>query len=129
MGPPVWRKFGQALWRERARSAAVVGWQAQLCDRVAAGQEHDRVSGTYPPRCHGSQTGAERWSASFSVEDLTLFTASRAGGSGASLQLADRQVSGEHRLTGVTRQPRVGFGGHLGAIAGLLQLHHRVATG
>src|ERR671911_1500706 len=52
-----------------------------------------------------------------------------AAASGASLEFADRQVSGEHRLTGITRQPRVGFGRHLGAIAGLLQLHHGVATG
>ena len=51
------------------------------------------------------------------------------GLSGTSLQLADRQVSGEHRLAGITRQTRVGFRRHLGAITGLFKLQHVVAIG
>jgi hypothetical protein len=34
----------------------VVGWQALLCDRVAAGQDHDRVSGTYTHQVSVEQT-------------------------------------------------------------------------
>jgi hypothetical protein len=55
-----------------------------------------------------------------------VFTTRRAVRSGATLQLADRQVSGEHRFPRITRQPCVGLSGHLRAIAGLLQLHHGV---
>ena len=49
--------------------------------------------------------------------------------SGAGLQLADRKMGGEHRRAGVARQAGVGFGSHLRAVAGLLQLGHRVAIG
>ena len=55
-----------------------------------------------------------------------VFSTRRAVRSGASLQHADRQVSGEHRLARITRQPCIGLGGHLRTIAGLLQLHHEV---
>ena len=39
-----------------------------------------------------------------------LFSTRRGVWSGASLQLADRQVSGEHRVPRITRQPCVGLG-------------------
>src|SRR5680860_507820 len=49
--------------------------------------------------------------------------------SGTGLQLADREMRGEHRLTDFGSQPRVSLGCGLGAVAGLLQLDHRVAGG
>ncbi len=56
----------------------------------------------------------------------SVFSTRRAVRSGASLQHADRQVSREHRLARITRQPCIGLGSNLRTIAGLLQLHHEV---
>jgi hypothetical protein len=49
--------------------------------------------------------------------------------SGAGLQHADREMSGEHGLTRIAGQSGVGFGRGLGAIASLFQLEDGIVTG
>jgi hypothetical protein len=75
-------------------------------------------------RVRGLGTGAD--CDANSRRGSVVFTTRRAVRSGAGLQLADRQVSGEHRFPCIRRQPCVGLSGGLRAIAGLLQLHHGV---
>ena len=49
--------------------------------------------------------------------------------SGAGIELADREMRGEHRLADFGSQPRVSFGCGLGAVNGLLHCDHRVSGG
>ena len=90
--------------------------------------EEGAPNGRYGRGSPGVRVGDSQMRASFALTAASLrHGLACAGTLGAcELELADREVRRQHRLTSVTRQSGVSFRRGFGAVGGLFELHHGV---